>query len=145
MEQPATGHLDHRPPEAISGWIYGVPHLEEGRAGKASRDAAPGWQRIPSKYHRKTSGPHQMWATDASYFRVSGWGYYYMVTVMDDYSRSIMAWKLQGDMTADPLIQVVQLAIDAPGMTEVPFEDRTRLLTMDLATYPGLSAITWAW
>ena len=39
------------------------------------------------EYQRKTSGPHQMWATDASYFRVAGWGYYYMVTVMDDYSR----------------------------------------------------------
>jgi len=80
-------------------------------------------------YQRKTSGPHQMWATDASYFRVSGWGYHYMVTVMDDYSRSILAWKLQVDMTADSLIQVVQLAIDATGMTEVPLEDRTRLLS----------------
>ena len=39
------------------------------------------------EYHRKTTGPHQMWATDASYFRVVGWGYYYLVTVMDDYSR----------------------------------------------------------
>jgi len=28
------------------------------------------------EYQRKTSGPHQMWATDASYFRVTGWGYY---------------------------------------------------------------------
>ena len=33
------------------------------------------------EYHRKTTGPHQMWATDASYFRVVGWGYYYLVTV----------------------------------------------------------------
>jgi len=41
------------------------------------------------EYHRKTTGPHQMWATDASYFKVIGWGYYYMVTVMDDYSRFI--------------------------------------------------------
>ncbi len=81
------------------------------------------------EYHRKTSGPHQMWATDASYFRVSGWGYYYMVTVMDDYSRSILAWKLQVDMTADSLIQVVQVAVDITGMTEVPLEDRTRLLS----------------
>jgi len=81
------------------------------------------------EYQRKTSGPHRMWATDASYFRVRGWGYYYMVTVMDDYSRSILAWKLQLDMTADSLIQVVQLAIDATGMTEVPLEDRTRLLS----------------
>jgi len=79
------------------------------------------------EYQRKTSGPHQMWATDASYFRVVRWGYYYMVTVMDDYSRSILAWKLQLDMTSDSLIQVVQLAIDATGMTEVPLEDRTRL------------------
>jgi putative transposase len=81
------------------------------------------------EYQRKTSGPHQMWATDASYFRVVGWGYYYMVTVMDDYSRFILAWKLQLDMTSDSLIQVVQLAIDATGMTEVPLEDRTRLLS----------------
>ncbi|MCH8206277.1 MAG: hypothetical protein IH956_04665 [Chloroflexi bacterium] len=39
------------------------------------------------EYHRKTTDPHQMWATDASYFKVIGWGYYYLVTVMDDYSR----------------------------------------------------------
>ena len=91
---------------------------------------APVMQLLAGKeYQRKTSRPHQMWATDASYFRVSGWGYHYMVTVMDDYSRSILAWKLQEDMTSDSLIQVVQLAIDATGMTEVPLEDRARLLS----------------
>ena len=72
-----------------------------------------------------------MWATDASYFRVVGWGYYYMITVMDDYSRSILVWKLQLDMTSDSLIQVVQLAIYATGMAEVPLEDRTRPLSDD--------------
>ena len=87
------------------------------------------------EYQRKTSGPHQMWATDASYFREMGWGYYYMVTVMDDYSRAILAWKLQRDMTADSLIQVVQLAIDATGMTEAHLEDRTRLLSEDGSGY----------
>jgi len=92
----------------------------------------PEMQLVAGKeYQRKTSGPHQMWATDASYFRVVGWGYYYMVTVMDVYSRSILAWKLQLDMTSDSLIQVVQLAIDATGMTEVPLADRTRLLSDD--------------
>jgi len=34
------------------------------------------------EYHTKTTRPHQMWATDASYFRVVGWGYYYLVTIM---------------------------------------------------------------
>ena len=53
---------------------------------------APMMQLLAGKeYQRKTSGPHQMWATDASYFRVSGWGYYYMVTVMDDYHLSLEA------------------------------------------------------
>ena len=81
------------------------------------------------EYTRKTTGPHQMWATDASYFRVAGWGYYYMVSVMDDFSRFILAWRLQRDMTSDSLIEAVQDAVDATGMTGVPVEDRTKLLS----------------
>ena len=81
------------------------------------------------EYRHKTTAPHQMWATDASYFRVPGWGYYYMVTVMDDFSRFILAWRLQIDMTSASLIEVVQDAVDLTGMTEVPVEDRTRLLS----------------
>ena len=81
------------------------------------------------EYYGKTTGPHQMWATDASYFKVIGWGYYYMVTVMDDYSRFIIAHKLQRDMTSDSFIEVVQDAVDRTGMTEVPVADRTKLLS----------------
>ena len=87
------------------------------------------------EYHTKTRRLHQMWATDASYFRVVGWGYYYLVTVMDDYSRFILAWKLQKDMSANSLIEVVQEAVDATGMTDVPVEDRTRLLSDNGAGY----------
>jgi putative transposase len=87
------------------------------------------------EYHTRTTRPHQMWATDASYFRVVGWGYYYLVTVMDDYSRFILAWKLQKDMSANSLIEVVQEAVDAAGMTDVPVEDRTRLLSDNGAGY----------
>ena len=87
------------------------------------------------EYHTKTTRPHQMWATDASYFRVVGWGYYYLVTVMDDYSRFILGWKLQKDMTANSLIEVVQEAIDFTGMTDIPVEDRTKLLSDNGAGY----------
>ena len=90
-------------------------------------------------YHTKTTRPHQMWATDASYFKVVGWGYYYLVTVMDDYSRFILAWKLQKDMSASSLIEVIQEAVDATGMTEVPVEDRTRLLSDNGAGYVSRS------
>jgi putative transposase len=87
------------------------------------------------EYHTKTSRPHQMWSTDCSYFKVPGWGYYYLVTVMDDYSRFILAWKLQKDMSANSLIEVVQEAVDAAGMPDVPVENRTRLLSDNGAGY----------
>jgi len=91
------------------------------------------------EYHTKTTRPHQMWATDASYFKVVGWGYYYLVTVMDDYSRFILGWKLQKDMSSNSLIEVVQVAVDATGMTDVPVEDRTKLLSDNGAGYVSRS------
>ena len=72
------------------------------------------------EYRRKTERPNQMWATDGAYLKVAGWGYYYLVTVLDDYSRYILAWRLQQDMTASSLVEVVQEAVKRTGMTEVP-------------------------
>ena len=81
------------------------------------------------EYRRKTERPNQMWATDGAYLKVAGWGYYYLVTVLDDYSRYILAWRLQQDMTASSLVEVVQEAVERTGMTEVPLRDRTALLS----------------
>jgi transposase InsO family protein len=81
------------------------------------------------EYHRKTRRTHELWATDCAYLKVMGWGWYYMVTVMDDFSRFILAWRLQLDMTATSLIEVVQEAVDLTGMSDVPVEDRTVLLS----------------
>jgi len=63
------------------------------------------------EFHAKATRPHLMWATDASYFRVSGWrvcgwGFYYLVTVMDDFSRFIIAWRLQTDITSDSFMRL---------------------------------------
>jgi len=44
------------------------------------------------EYHRKTNKPNELWATDRAYIKVVDWGWYYLVTVMDDYSRFILAW-----------------------------------------------------
>ena len=46
------------------------------------------------EFHAKTTRPHQMRVTDASYFIVCGRGFYYLVTVMDNFSRFIIAWRL---------------------------------------------------
>ena len=48
---------------------------------------------------------------------------------MDDFSRFIIAGRLQTDMTSDSFIKVVQEAVDLTGMTNVPWERRTRLLS----------------
>lgn len=87
------------------------------------------------EYHRKTKRSHEFWATDCAYLKVMGWGWYYLVTVMDDFSRFTLSWKLQLDMTADSLIDVVQEAVDLTGMTYVPAEDRTALLSDNGAGY----------
>jgi transposase InsO family protein len=81
------------------------------------------------EYHRKTKRPNELWATDCAHLKVAGWGWYYLVTVMDDYSRFILAWELKSDMAATSLIDVVQKAVDITGMTNVPVENRTVLLS----------------
>ena len=58
-----------------------------------------------------------------------GWDYYYLVILMDGYSRFTLAYRLQRDMTSDSFIEVVQDAVDRTGMDQVPITDRTRLLS----------------
>jgi len=81
------------------------------------------------EYHRKTKKPNELWATDCAHLKVVGWGWYYLVTMMDDFSRFILAWELKSDMAAGSLIDVIQQAVDLTGMTDVPVEDRTVLLS----------------
>jgi transposase InsO family protein len=87
------------------------------------------------EYHRKTKRPNEMWATDCCHLKVMGWGWYYLVTVMDDFSRFILGWELKVDMAGGSLQEVVQQAVDFTGMTDVPLEDRTVLLSDNGAGY----------
>jgi putative transposase len=87
------------------------------------------------EYHRKTIRPNELWASDCCHLRVSDWGWYYLETVMDDFSRFILSWDLKMDMTGGSLEDVVQQAVDFTGMTDVPVEDRTVLLSDNGAGY----------
>ena len=121
--QLAAWITDNRGFSVAESTVYRILR-REGLVKRAKMRLAAG-----KEYHRKTAGPHQMWATDASYFRVVGWGYSYLVTVMDDYSRFILAHRLKRDMTSDSFIEVVQEAVDRTGMDQLPIADRTRLLS----------------
>jgi len=87
------------------------------------------------EYRRKTTRPNQLWATDCCHLRVIDWGWYYLGTVMDDFSRFILSWDLKTDMSGGSLEDVVQQAVDFTGMTDVPVEDRTVLLSDNGAGY----------
>ena len=51
------------------------------------------------------------------------------MTVLDDFSRFLLAWMLQIEKNTPSLIEVIQDAIGLTGMTDVPVEDRTRVLS----------------
>jgi len=69
-----------------------------------------------SEYTVKTKAPNEMWQTDATYMLVKNWGWYYMISVLDDFSRRILSWKLQPFQDAGAFSEVVELACEATGM-----------------------------
>jgi putative transposase len=87
------------------------------------------------EYHIKTKRVNQQWQSDASYFFVVGWGWYYLISVLDDYSRMILAWELKTDMTSASISEVVERGVEFTGMKNVPVEDRTRLVSDNGSSY----------
>lgn len=63
---------------------------------------------VAGEFRDKTTRPNQLWQTDFTYLKVIGWGWFYLSTILDDYSRYIIAWKLcttmkSGNVTETPL------------------------------------------
>jgi hypothetical protein len=56
-------------------------------------------------FHTRTTRPNEMWQTDFTYFKIIGWGWMYLSTVLDDFSRYIIAWKLCTNMRAEDVRQ----------------------------------------
>jgi len=82
-----------------------------------------------SEYSVKTSGPNEQWQTDATYLLVKNWGWYYLISVLDDFSRRILAWRLQAAMTAADFSEVVEAACEATGVDDASLGKRPRLVT----------------
>jgi putative transposase len=54
------------------------------------------------EFREKTTAPNQLWQTDFTYLKITGWGWYYLSTITDDYSRYIVAWKLCVTIEPEP-------------------------------------------
>ena len=47
-----------------------------------------------NEFRDKTIAPNQLWQTDFTYLKVICWGWFYLSTILGDYSRYVIAWKL---------------------------------------------------
>jgi len=90
-----------------------------------------------------TSAPNQLWQTDFTYLRVIGWGWFYLSTVLDDFSRYILAWKLCTTMTASDVSDTLTIALRSSGLERVRVRQRPRLLSDNRPSY--LSAQLGSW
>ena len=68
------------------------------------------------EFKDKTTAPNQMWQTDFTYLKVIGWGWFYLSTILDDYSRYVVGWKLCGTMRAEDVTNTLDIALAASGL-----------------------------
>jgi transposase InsO family protein len=86
-------------------------------------------------FQNPTTRVHEMWQTDFTYFRVLNWGWYYLSTVLDDFSRYIIAWKLRPTMGATDVTETLDAALAITGVDQVQIKHRPRLLSDNGSAY----------
>jgi transposase InsO family protein len=77
------------------------------------------------RYVQEPTRPDELWATDISYVFVDGFGFFYLFSVMDTFSRYVVHWELRPTMTTDDAKDVVLAAVRKAGITP---EHKLRLL-----------------
>jgi transposase InsO family protein len=95
------------------------------------------------KFTNPTTANNQLWQTDFTSLKVTGWGWFYLSTVLDDFSRYIVAWKLCTTMSADDVTDTLDLALQASGLDDAPPERRPRLLSDNGPSYVASDLSDW--
>jgi putative transposase len=94
-------------------------------------------------FKNKTTAPNQLWQTDFTYLKVIGWGWFYLSTILDDFSRYIVAWKLCVTMKAEDVTATLDRALRASGLHEAAPEQRPRLLSDNGSSYLAGDLARW--
>ena len=94
-------------------------------------------------FHHKTTRPNEMWQTDFTYFKIIGWGWMYLSTVLDDFSRHIIAWKLCTTMRAEDVTATLELALQASGCDGVAVLHKPKLLSDNGPSYIAAELAEW--
>jgi putative transposase len=96
-----------------------------------------------NEFKDKTTAPNQMWQTDFTYFKITGWGWYYLSTILDDFSRYVIAWKLCTTMKAEDVTDTLELALTASGCDQVQVQHKPRLLSDNGSSYISEELAEW--
>ena len=86
---------------------------------------------------------NQLWQTDFTYLKVIGWGWLYLSTVLDDYSRFIVAWRLCTGMAAGDVAATLEKALVQSGLDRAELVHRPRLLSDNGSSYVSSELATW--
>jgi transposase InsO family protein len=95
------------------------------------------------EFHTKTTAPNQLWQTDFTYLKVIGWGWFYLSTVLDDFSRYIITWKLCSSMAASDVTDTLEMALAASGCAQARVRHRPRLLSDNGPCYIAGELAQW--
>ena len=95
------------------------------------------------KFQHPTTAPNQLWQTDFTYLKVIGWGWFYLSTVLDAYSRYVLAWKLCDGMRARDVSDTLDLALKSSGLETATVKHRPRLLSDNGPSYVSAELKDW--
>src|SRR5579864_7407131 len=95
------------------------------------------------EFKDKTTAPNQLWQTDFTYLKVTGWGWFYLSSVLDDFSRYIIAWKLCASMKADDVTATLEQALKTAGLDKAKVVHRPRLLSDNGSSYISGDLARW--
>ncbi len=96
-----------------------------------------------NEFKDKTTRLNEMWQTDFTYFKIIGWDWMYLSTILDDYSRYIIARKQCTTMKAEDVTDTLKLALKASGCDEVNVLHKPRLLSDDGPSYVAGELADW--
>ena len=96
-----------------------------------------------SEFTDKTTRPNEMWQTDFTYLKIIGGGWMYLSTILDDFSRYIVAWKLCTTMKAEDVTATLELALAASGCDQAHVRHKPRLLSDNGSSYIAGDLADW--
>ena len=95
------------------------------------------------EFKDKTVRPNQLWQTDFTYLKVIGWDWFYLSTILDDFSRYIIAWKLCTTMRTEDVTDTLELALKASGCDQAKAVHKPRLLSDNGSSYISGDLAEW--